>query len=145
MLVVIFPGQSWHAWGAVWECPEALDDEMAKKKKKERTLAHMIMVWLQNVHSCAQPKQTSTDCDYPWVIKNKSNMFHSNWSTFVLLIWIWIGNGNVKNMSTKRINKTMILSTRGWRTEDSGDARFYRAVNKALLYIRVLQVLQISL
>lgn len=30
------------------------------------------------------------------------------------------------------------------RTEDSCDARFYRAVNKALLYIRVLQVLQIS-
>lgn len=48
-------------------------------------------------------------------------------------------------MSTEGINKTVILSTRGWRREDSGDARFYRAVNKALLYIRVLQVLQISL
>lgn len=32
----------------------------------------------------------------------------------------------------------------GLRAEDSRDAGFKRAVNKALLYIRVLQVLQIS-
>lgn len=30
------------------------------------------------------------------------------------------------------------------KTEDGRDARFYRAVHKALLYIRVLQVLQVS-